>query len=392
MKSIAPLTPEQLSANIHKRIINHALKDDAVLHSTFIGQERAREALEFGLGIDAKGYNLYVMGEHATGRYTLVQEYVEKVVSKTDTPDDWCYINNFDDNHAPFKLYVSPGDGKLLIARINTFIDDLINLFPEIFDNPSYQRQKAAIDREFNQKYDDAIGIVEQTALQNGAMLYEENGEVGFSLLIDGKPLNDKEFANVDEQKRNEFYALLGKLEDLLSEQLLELPLWKRTSSVKLRKLRNDTAEQSIRPFIKELEHEFASNLGVLKYLDRVKEHIVDAVLEILANETEENQNDKDARKMMVERFLPNLLVERDVDAGAPIIYEQNPTYQNLFGHVDFASFQGSVYTSYRLIRPGALHKANGGYLILDVEKLLNQPMVWSRLKLALKTQKVSGK
>lgn len=383
------ISAEQLTSNIDQLLFKQP-ENKPTEKQPFIGHERAQEALEFGLSMEALGFNIYAMGEHGTGRQTLIKQLITPMAKDKATPPEWCYINNFDDNHAPFKLYVSPGDGKLLIARINTFIDDLINLFPEIFDNPSYQRQKAAIDREFNQKYDDAIGIVEQTALQNGAMLYEENGEVGFSLLIDGKPLNDKEFANVDEQKRNEFYALLGKLEDLLSEQLLELPLWKRTSSVKLRKLRNDTAEQSIRPFIKELEHEFASNLGVLKYLDRVKEHIVDAVLEILANETEENQNDKDARKMMVERFLPNLLVERDVDAGAPIIYEQNPTFQNLFGHVDFASFQGSVYTSYRQIRPGALHKANGGYLILDVDKLLNQPLVWSRLKLALKTQKIS--
>ena len=356
----------------------------------FVGHERAKEALDFGLSMEAPGFNIYAMGEHGIGRQTLIKQILEKKAKKQETPPEWCYINNFDNNHSPFKLYVSPGDGKLLVARINTFIDDLINLFPEIFDNPSYQRQKAAIDREFNQKYDEAIAKVEETALKNSVVLYEENGEVGFSPLVDGKPLNDKEFANLDEAKRVEFYEVLAKLEEILSEQLLELPLWKRTSSVKLRKLKNDTAEQSIKPFIKELEHEFASNLGVLKYLSTVKTHIVDAVLEILSDDSEENQNDKDARKLMVERFLPNLLVEREPNAGAPIVYEQNPTYQNLFGHVDFASFQGSVYTSYRLIRPGALHRANGGYLLLDVEKLLNQPLVWSRLKLALKTHKVS--
>ena len=111
---------------------------------------------------------------------------------------------------------------------------------------------------------------------------------------------------------------------------------------------------------------------------------MVDAVLEILVTESDDSPTDKELRKLMVERFLPNLLVPRDNSKGAPVVYEQNPTYQNLFGHVDFASFQGSSYTSYRLIRPGALHKANGGYLLLDADKVLSQPMVWSRLKLSL--------
>ncbi len=383
------LNPNQLTSNLSKSLFEHSLLADGEKQA-FIGHERAKEALDFGLSMDAPGFNIFAMGEHGTGRQTLIKQILTEKAKAQETPAEWCYINNFDDNHAPFKLYVSPGDGKLLIARINTFIDDLLNLFPEIFDNASYQRQKTAIDRAFNQKYDQAISIVEETALKNSVVLYEESGEVGFSPLVDGKPLNDKEFANLEENKRSEFYQLLSELEDLLSEQLIELPLWKRASSVKLKKLKIDTAEQSIKPFIKELEHEFAANLGVLKYLSTVKAHIVDAVLEILADESNESPNDKENRKLMVERFLPNLLIEREKDAGAPVVYEQNPTYQNLFGHVDFASFQGSVYTSYRLIRPGALHKANGGYLLLDVEKLLQQPMVWSRLKLALKTQQVS--
>jgi lon-related putative ATP-dependent protease len=356
----------------------------------FLGHHRAKEALDFGLSMAAPGFNVYAMGEHGTGRQTLIKQMLAARASTEETPVEWCYINNFDDVHAPFKLYLNPGDGKQLLTRINTFIDELLDLFPDIFDNASYQRQKAAIDREFNRKYDDAIGKVEETALKNKVILNEEEGEIVFSPLVDGKPLDDKEFANLTEEKRSNFYALLEQLENLLSEQLIELPQWKRRSSDKLRKLKTETAEQSIRPFLKELEHEFASNISVLKYLSQVKSHIVEAVLEILVDEKVENQSDKDARKLMVERFLPNLLVLREPNEGAPVVYEQNPTYQNLFGHLDFASFQGTSYSSYRLIRPGALHKANGGYLLLEAEKLLHQPMVWSKLKLALKTQKIS--
>jgi len=383
------LTSSQLSSTLSAALFaqkQHASK----ITQTFVGHDRAKEALDFGLSMTAVGFNVFAMGEHGIGRQTLIKQLLTELAKEQATPVEWCYINNFDENHAPYKLYVNPGDGKQLLSRINKFIDELMDLFPDIFDNPGYQRQKSAIDRDFNKKYDEAIAKVEEIALKNNVSLYEENGEVGFSPLVDGQPLNDKEFASIDEKDRTKFYQLLAELEVVLAEQLLELPLWKRESSNKLRQLKNDTAEQAIKPYLTELEQEFKENEGVLKYLSKVKAHIVDASLEILVNDEDDSLNDKELRKLMVERFLPNLLVPRSIDDGAPTVYEQNPTYQNLFGHVDFASFQGSSYSSYRLIRPGALHKANGGYLLLDADKLLTQPLVWSRLKLALKTGQIT--
>jgi lon-related putative ATP-dependent protease len=357
---------------------------------TFVGHERAKEALEFGLSMSAIGFNVFAMGEHGTGRQTLIKQMLTSLATAQTAPPEWCYTNNFDESHIPLTLSVQPEEGKQLLVSINKFIDGLMSLFPEIFDNPGYQRQKSAIDREFNQKYDQAIAVVEDIALKDNVVLYEENGEVGFSPLVEGKPLNDKEFANLNEADRTKFYQVLSELEVVLAEQLLELPLWKRLSFDQLRTLKYDTAEQGIKPYLTELEKEFSNNQSVLSYLSKVKSHVVDAVLEILVTESDDTPTDKELRKLMVERFLPNLLVPRDNSQGAPVVYEQNPSYQNLFGHVDFASFQGSSYTSYRLIRPGALHKANGGYLLLDADKLLSQPMVWSRLKLALKTQQIT--
>jgi lon-related putative ATP-dependent protease len=383
------LNPSQLSSTLSAELFSQK-KHPSEIAQTFVGHNRAKEALDFGLSMSSVGFNVFAMGEHGTGRQTLIKQMLTALSKEQATPVEWCYINNFDENHAPYKLYVNPGDGKQLLSRINKFIDELMVLFPDIFDNPGYQRQKSAIDRDFNKKYDQAIAKVEEIALKNNVSLYEEDGEVGFSPLVDGKPLNDKEFANINDTERAQFYQLLSELEVVLAEQLLELPLWKRESSDKSRQLKNETAEQAIKPYLTELEQEFTNNQGVLKYLNKVKAHIVEASLEILVSDDDDAPNDKELRKLMVERFLPNLLVPRDINDGAPVVYEQNPTYQNLFGHVDFSSFQGSSYTSYRLIRPGALHKANGGYLLLDADKLLTQPLVWSRLKLALKTGQVT--
>jgi lon-related putative ATP-dependent protease len=363
--------------------------NDAAAQS-FVGHERAKEALEFGLSMSANGFNVFALGEHGTGRQTLIKQMLTSLAIAKTSPDEWCYTNNYDESHIPLTLSVKPGEGKQLLVSMNKFIDGLLSLFPEVFDNPGYQRHKSAIDREFNKKYDQAIGIVEELALKENVVLFEEDGEVGFAPLVDGKPLSDKDFNKLTEEERTNFYKSLSELENVLSEQLLELPAWKRLSVDQLRQLKNDTAEQAIKPYIEELEKEFSENEGVINYLTKVKSHVIDVVLEVLVTESDDTPTDKELRKLMVEYFLPNLLVPREESQGAPIVYEQNPTYQNLFGHVDYTSFQGGSYTSYRLIRPGALHKANGGYLLLDAEKVLSQPMVWSRLKLALKTQQIT--
>tara|TARA_B110000211_G_scaffold227481_1_gene282397 strand:+ start:16596 stop:18992 length:2397 start_codon:yes stop_codon:yes gene_type:complete len=381
------LDPIDLTPTINRKAVNAALKDDEALNATFIGQERAREALTFGLGINAKGYNLYVMGEPATGRFTLVKDYIERQVAVLPAPDDWCYINNFDEEREPVALRFPPGGGKAFQKDITSLIDDVLDTFPVAFDNPGYQRRRTSISREFDQKYDSAIDAVERFAKANEVAMNEDGGTITFSPIVDGKPISDAEFATASEEKRQFFYNLIDELENRLSESLLSLPSWKRENSERLRELDKQTAEQGIKPLLKVLEHKYASDLGILKYLKQLKTALVNAILLILAEEQKDEKSDEfDKRLFLEEQFLPNVLVANRLDDSAPVIYEPNPTYQNLFGKIEYTNIHGSVYTNYRMIRPGALHRANGGYLLLDVDQLIEQPYVWDTLKLAAKS------
>lgn len=381
------LSPAELTPTINRKAITAALKDDEALNATFIGQERAREALTFGLGINAKGYNLYVMGEPATGRFTLVKNYIERQVSLLPAPDDWCYINNFDEEREPVALRFPPGGGKTFQKDIENLIDDVLDTFPVAFDNPGYQRRRANIEREFEQKYDQAIEAVERYAKANDVVLREDGGTITFSPIVDGKTVSDAEFSRIDDDKRKYFYDLVDELENRLSENLLSLPTWKRENSERLRALDKQTAEQGIKPLLKVLEHKYASDLGILKYLKQLKTALVDAILLIQSEEQKEDKNDEfDKRLFLEEQFLPNVLVANRMDDSAPVIYQPNPTYQNLFGKIEYTNIHGSVYTNYRMIRPGALHRANGGYLLLDVDQLIEQPYVWDTLKRAVKS------
>ena len=276
MNKLDPLSVQQLTAKPNSRLFDLALKDEAVLQNTFIGQERAKEALQFGLGIDAQGYNLYVMGEPATGRYTLVQEHVAKEAkTKLVSPDDWCYINNFDDEREPYALKLAAGEGKKLQKEISALFDELLDTFPAAFDNPNYQRKKAAINREYDQRYNGVIDELEDMAQRKGVALYEENGSISFSPIIDGKPIDDEEFAKLTEEKRQHYYDLIDELEAMLGERLIEMPSWKRQSSERLRTLKKETADEAIRPLLKELEHKYNSELGILKFIPSLKAHLV---------------------------------------------------------------------------------------------------------------------
>lgn len=387
MMSLA-LSPTQLGPQLDKEQIATLLSHSAPL--AFIGQDRARSALEFAIGMDMPGYNLYVMGEPALGRFTLVQEMLQLTASEKATPEEWCYLNNFDDERIPNTLRLLPGEGRQLVKKLEGLIDEILDTFPAAFDNPGYQRKKKAIHRAFDNRYEQAIEQVEKRALEKQVVLYEENGAVSFSPIIDGKPLDDQEFSKLTEEQRQYFYGLVAELETILNEQLLELPQWKRELSENLRALRKETIEQAIKPMLKQLEHHYNAEIGVLKYLREMRAPLIKAVLELLPDESEgEKTEEPISREIFIEEFVPNVLVHHQSMSGAPIIFESNPSYGNLFGRVEYNSAGGSLFTNYRMIRPGALHKANGGYLILDADRLLSQPAVWDALKLALRSGEV---
>lgn len=383
------LKSSDLSTDISSTMLETAFNSDEQ-SSMLIGQDRAKNALSFGLGIEASGYNLYVMGEQATGRYTLVSEYIKSQQSAPLERFDWCYLNNLENERSPIALALPAQQSKQLVDDIENFIDEILATFPAVFENPGFQRKKSAITRHFEQKYDAAIDKVEKHALQQDIALIEDGNKISFSPIIDGKPLNDAEFTSRTDLDRPYYYQLIDALEVNLSEALLELPIWQRKTAEQLKELKQETVEQGIRPLLKELERKYSSNIAILKYIRQLKHHIIDMVIETLSVDDKGSKSDEyDKRALFIDTYLPNVLVENKLDQDSPLIYEPNPTYQNLFGKIEYTSVQGSVYTNYRMITPGALHKANQAYLVLDADKVLEHPHVWDALKLAIKFEKI---
>ncbi|MET3678320.1 MULTISPECIES: AAA family ATPase [unclassified Pseudomonas] len=380
------LAPEALTRRFSPEQFAFTNTDDLEPFRGVLGQERAVEALQFGVAMPRPGYNVYVMGEPGTGRFSFVKRYLKAEGKRQQTPADWVYVNHFDDTREPRALELPSGSAGAFIADMNGLIDNLLSTFPAVFEHPSYQQKKGAIDRAFNQRYDRALDVIERASLEKDVALYRDASNVAFTPMADGKALDEAEFAQLPEEVREQFHEDIALLEERLNEELASLPQWKRESNNQLRQLNEETITLALQPLLAPLSEKYAENAAVCAYLQSVQLNLLRTVVEQLVDDS---KTDAAARKLLEEQYAPSLVVGHHADGGAPMVFEPHPTYDNLFGRIEYSTDQGALYTSYRQLRPGALHRANGGFLILEAEKMLGEPFVWDALKRALQSRKL---
>lgn len=380
------LAPEALTRRFTPEQFAFTNTDDLEPFRGVLGQERAVEALQFGVAMPRPGYNVYVMGEPGTGRFSFVKRYLKAEGKRQQTPADWVYVNHFDDTREPRALELPSGSAGAFIADMNGLIDNLLSTFPAVFEHPSYQQKKGAIDRAFNQRYDRALDVIERASLEKDVALYRDASNVAFTPMADGKALDEAEFAQLPEEVREQFHEDIALLEERLNEELASLPQWKRESNNQLRQLNEETITLALQPLLAPLSEKYAENAAVCAYLQSVQLNLLRTVVEQLVDDS---KTDAAARKLLEEQYAPSLVVGHHADGGAPVVFEPHPTYDNLFGRIEYSTDQGALYTSYRQLRPGALHRANGGFLILEAEKMLGEPFVWDALKRALQSRKL---
>ena len=380
------LAPEALTRRFSPEQFAFTNTDDLEPFRGVLGQERAVEALQFGVAMPRPGYNVYVMGEPGTGRFSFVKRYLKAEGKRQQTPADWVYVNHFDDTREPRALELPSGSAAAFIADMGGLIDNLLATFPAVFEHPSYQQKKGAIDRAFNQRYDRALDVIERASLEKDVALYRDSSNVAFTPMADGKALDEAEFAQLPEAVREQFHEDIAQLEEQLNEELASLPQWKRESNNQLRQLNEETITLALQPLLAPLSEKYAENAAVCAYLQSLQLNLLRTVVEQLVDDS---KTDAAARKLLEEQYAPSLVVGHYADGGAPVVFEPHPTYDNLFGRIEYSTDQGALYTSYRQLRPGALHRANGGFLILEAEKMLGEPFVWDALKRALQSRKL---
>lgn len=382
----------QLPAAALKLDLDHTAIPESRLPNAIIGQQRAQSALAFGIAMKAPGYNIFVMGDPGSGRLSMVSQYLAGYAEQQESPHSYAYVDNFENPREPVAIQLPSGDGHNFSKDIEKLIDDLLVTFPAAFESPSYQQKKTTIERRFSQRYNTAIDQVDVKARAMNVVLFRDSESITFLPIRQDQALDEEQFALLPQAERDSFHKHSEELEDFLGEVLAELPQWRRTMVEELRQLDNDTIKNAIEPLFTNLNDKYQNVDDVITYLAEIEKSLSNTIADFLMPTRNPDSRDTSSarRQLLTEQYLPNILVDSKQDNnGAPVIYEPHPIYQNLFGRIEYVSDQGTLITNYRRICPGSLHKANGGYLILDAEKILTYPFVWEGLKRALKAGRI---
>ncbi|WP_020410503.1 Lon protease family protein [Hahella ganghwensis] len=356
-----------------------------------LGQSRAQDAVQFAISMMDSGYNIYATGRNGLGKRTMIMRYLEKKRSDS-VASDWCYVNNFDDVRSPKVLRLPAGVGMPLKKDIEQLLTRLQKGVPQAFDNESYYERSEQLKNELAQKQEKALARVANAAKkQNISLTITTPG--GYRLVAtDGENAYDAEsFAALPESKQQEFEDAINKLEKRLRNVLRKLSQWEQEYADKQQGLNEEVALAVSEHLIAALIKKYSQYQEVVSHLESVQEDILKNV-EVFLEDGEEQAALAAATmdNKLPRRYQINVMVHHDSTGHAPIVVEDNPTYNNLFGAVESVTYKGTVFTDFTLIRPGALHRANGGYLLMDAIKVLEQPFVWDGIKRALRSGNVS--
>jgi lon-related putative ATP-dependent protease len=387
MSRFKPLPPEELYSACDLSTLGFETTDELQdLHSV-IGQDRAVQAVEFAIGIQQDGYNLFALGPEGAGKFSLLNRYLKTAASERPTPCDWCYINNFAEPHKPRALALPPGRARTLAKDMDQLIDHLRRDIPAAFENDDYRSRKDALEDEFKAQNEKAFGDLHRRAEKEGVTLLKTPTGLVLAAAQDEQVMSPEAFKALPEAEQDERKQVLESYQDELEDLLQQVPRWQNELYARLRALDREVTRQAVDHLIEELAEGYRDQSGVLDFLEEVENSILTNTTDFLPKEgkTEEARSLKN-NEGPFRQFRINVVVEQDPSAtGAPVVFENNPTMGNLIGRIEHLSQYGSLVTDFNLIKPGAMHQANGGYLILEAKNLLSQPFAWEALKRALR-------
>ncbi len=360
---------------------------------TLIGQDRALEAVRFAARMRSRGYNLFVIGPKGSGKHAAVRGYLGERATRFPAGDDWVYVNDFKDPHRPLALRLPPGEGPDLYRRIEKLISDLTASVAAVLEGEDYRGRREAIDQDFAKQGEQALEGVAAAAKERELVLVRT--EQGFAVAPDdgGKPMAQEKFNALPEARRERLQESIKEVQELLREALHKAPLLERDRQKAIRALNDSVARSLVDDEVEEVREGLTPTEELATWLAALREDLIEKI-HLFAQPAEAKQApgqpDPAVAPDLLRRFRVNVFVTHDPEAGAPVIIEDHPTLGRLVGRIEYRAQMGSMLTDFTLIRPGALHCANGGYLLIDARKLLQQPFAWDALKRALYNARVS--
>ena len=356
-----------------------------------LGQERAVEALDFGLAVDGLGFNIFLAGSTGSGRRELLRGLLERrQAERRAPPEDWCYVNNFDDPGKPMALRLPPGRGRQLRSAMAAAVEELLTLLPATFQGDEYQARVQELGEFFQERESEAFhALAEKASAQGVAMLKTPSGYT-LAPMKDGEVLTPAAFEKLPEAERQTTLEAIEGLKEELKGVVRQLPGWKKESLDRFRELNSDFCRQAVAPVFERLREGYRDLPAVIDWLATVEA----AVMEEAESFTQLRQDSAipdnlHERVKEFPQYSVNVLIDHGDSDGPPIVHEDNPTFGNLLGRAEQVAQMGTLVTDFTLVKAGALHRANGGYLVLEAEKVLTSPFAWTALKRTLRAREI---
>ena len=388
------LPPHNLRKECDPKLMRCATTEELSPLEEIIGQERAVKALRFGLGIEQLGFNIYVAGYPGTGRTTAVKDFLEEIAKKKQVPSDWCYVNNFKNSYEPKAIRLPPGKVKDFQTDLSNLINEAQRALPKAFESEEYATKRESIIKAIGEERNELFSQLSKRAQEEGFAI--QTGPTGLLVIpvVKGKPLNEREFNALSPLIRDEILKRREKLDADLSSVIRQFRALEGKAKDEIENLNREVALYAIGHLFADLKEKYKEFHDVTTYLDEVQNDILENLAQFLKPEAAKAPPVPFPipwmKELPLKKYEVNVIVDNSDLKGAPVVVELNPTYQNIFGRIEKEAQFGVLTTDFTMIRPGSLHKANGGYLVLPVEELLQNIFSWDGLKRALKNKQVA--
>jgi lon-related putative ATP-dependent protease len=385
------LTADELRRRCEPAALGFRSTEELPALDVMIGQERALTATAFGIGVPHAGYNMFVLGPPATGKTTTMQRLLSRAAEQQPVPPDWCYVHNFDDAYRPLALELPAGRGRELRDEMARFVDECKARLPRAFESEEFNHQKSQIVEDLKREQEKEMAGLDQAARAEGFAVLRTHGGVAIAPAPLGKPLTHEEFSALPAAVRERLSAGASGLEERVESTVRHLRDLERQAREAHERLVGEVAAVVTRQLIRELRERFAGLVPVQRYLDAVEKDVAGHAEEFRAVEADQQPALPflPAPEAFLDRYRVNVLVDRAGAQGAPVVREPNPTHGNLIGRIEHRVHFGALVTEFTLIKAGALHRANGGYLILEARDVLTTFLAWDSLKKALKDRAI---
>lgn len=363
-----------------------------------IGQERATRAIEFGIEMTAEGYNIFAMGPSGAGKSSTILRYLEARAEERAAPQDWAYVRNANDPYRPRAIPLPPGQGRMAGNSLRESLRQVEAALREAFSGSVYEEAQAQIIQTLQTSQQQVLMQLDTFAQEHSFGLQQTPSGLTFVPLKDGKPLAAEELAALTPEVRKQYAEQEPILDKALDEAIRQLQQLREAADTKISELNKQVAHSAIAPLLQKLQQRFASCEEFVAYIqgvaEDVEERVVTQQLDFLHEAAEPEQKGAPVvlprrRQSWIHDYELNLIVDHAETKGAPVVYEINPTYANLTGKVEYRAEFGALVPDHHTIRAGALHRANGGYLVVNAEALLAAPMAWEALTRALRYKEI---